>query len=742
MSIKVTSLLIDVMTRAVERPVPIALQKSSGIPLAPTSFPHDWSVEVTLETRWQTDVTRPSTGSTPEKWSLSTRPSRSLSARMVGAGKEEANAILQAALGYNSLFGVPVPIYPDATPITSVSGLRVFGDFRYRRFFEGGRVAIYPFRMPPHKSANGVIWATLKEVSPESILVELDPSTTRAINPLIDVVAPCMDVELVQSAKANSLTDELIELEIRWDEVDGACSLPATWPPTSPLNPEILSPFCQIVDNLPVFPLEPDWASGISIDATRDIDSSGSGRSSIQEPVGQAYHLISISVMGYDRPSCWNAVRFFDSMQGRARNFYLVHPIKPWRFGGIPSLDRVQIYPAGDVHKINQHYRRLAFFRSDGTFITRRLNAASDLGGAFLLTLLTDLPDDDFVDVQPVMICSFDQDNLVENWSTNTVVPALQLSIREEPEAGPVNVPNMGYQPADPGFLAIPGCNLLLRAGSGCSDGSRDPCSVWPAPRSTVSHWTDVSAGSNRSSNPVKIALEMVRTASPLTCDLIRFPQQWQNNGQPSIKDPRFTLQTQLDSAVPLTDKHLWSDEGWTLFLCFTPEPHTAPASNRTLVQVATDVVEFLIRVDTSGQSGAARTRLQFTPPSPGIALAVPLTTDISVFPYTVILTIRVDKPPAGLRKVRVWANGKQAIGSASSCYLDVPSAYYTSDWFPAFNRGRPTTSPNIASTFGVYGCANMVLSYNRPLDIDEINQVQTMISDIYRTLIETSVLY
>lgn len=754
MPIKVTSLLIDALTRASEKPEPVALERNlSGVPLAPSVFPPDWSAEIRLESRWQTDVTRPQTGSKPEKWALFSRPSRRLTVRLVGAGKDEANALLQAALGYTSLLGVPVPIYCDATPvqalgIATINGTpfnRIDGDFTCRRFFVGGRVAFYPLRVRPKKTDNSTLFATILELNPSSMIVSMDSSTVRSIS-LEDVVAPCMDVELTQAVQTSSRHDELLEVTVSWEELDGACSLPASWPPTDSTNPELLSPICQIVDSYPVFPFDPNWKDGVSIEAVRDIDSTGSGRSSIQEPRGDSYLRFSLSIMGYDRRRAWDVIRFFDSMQGRAGDFYLVHPLRPLRLDSIPSVSTVRLVPDGDLERLKAHYKRLAFFRQDGTIVTRKISAATFTLNTFQITLDADLPDTNFVEVQPIHVCSFDQDSLEEAWATDHVIPSMSLVIREEPNPGPVNVPNISFAPGTPAFLKIPGCNLLLRAGSGCLDAQSEQSLTWPGRGSQVDVWRDVSSGSNRSFGPPSFNKELRRVTSPKTSRLVRFPQQFQNNGQPSMLDPRMELSYQLDSAIPVGQRHLWSDSGWTLFLCFTPEPHAAPASQRTIVDVRNDSYNIFFHIDYPGQSGAGRAcwRYQFSS-GVGAGTLVPLTVDISTLEFPVVLTLRLHRSGSGATGTgRCWVNGQQATATAGGSPFDfgMPTSYSVSDWWAAFNRSATVSATVVAQRFGLYGCANLIASYNRPLDIGEINEIQAMIGDMYRTSVVSSTLY
>lgn len=744
MSIKATSLTIDSMAMATESPQPIAIPAPAGIPLNPMLFPSDWSKEISLETRWLTDITRPANAATnfPEKLSLHSRPSRTLKARIVGMGKDECHAILQSALQHTSSFGAPVPIYADAAAITGVetdpAGVFVTGDFRFRRFFVGGRVAFYPLRVSAKRSANSVVFARLLEVSPDRLKLAYEHPSAFRVPTTLDVVAPCIDCELVPSSKGISQTSGVYELELSWDEIDGPNSLPGIWPPTSFDNADVLSPFCQVVDNLPVFPFDINWSGGIDIEAVRSIDSTNFGRTSLQEPLGKTYLRFHLQVMGFDRESAWKALRFFDAMRGRAGNFYLVHPQRPWTFGAIPALDRVTINPVGDARNIPSFFRRLAFFRSDGTIVTRTVTSSTDLGGAFQMTLSSNLPDSAFVDVQPISICGFESDAIQENWATIGVIPSLDLTILEEPDIGAVNTGTISYTQENPAFLGIDGLTLLLRAGAGCFDSKGRASSTWPAAASSVSSWQDMSPGPNRQFLPPRPTKRLVRAPGwAASMDLIRFPLQFQNNGQPAIIDPWFHLEHMLDTSLPIEERHIWGPNGWTLLLCFTPEALGTQA-DRNLVEINTPESEVRITFDRLGASPTTRAAIMIrTPPSAG-QIAVGLTQDISILPYTVYLTLRVDGSSA-----RVWVNGTKA-STVSFLFPMVynPSNYTFAEFFRGMAHDLVVNQSLINSAFGTWGCANLVASYNRALDIDEINKLHKIVADMYRTTQEISVLY
>ncbi len=185
---KLTATEIDVLTLATEKPEPIPLPLSvAGLPVNPMLWPADWSVQVSLQTRWQTDITKPFQGGRTEAQILASRPSRKLRISMVGATKAECHAMIQTCLEHSTVFGAPVPIYPDAVSLQSVAGqdpnnTYIYGDFRYRRFFEGGRVVFMPGRVDPNQRALSAVFGTILAW----VLVRYDFPFRKFIDALVD----------------------------------------------------------------------------------------------------------------------------------------------------------------------------------------------------------------------------------------------------------------------------------------------------------------------------------------------------------------------------------------------------------------------------------------------------------------------------------------------------------------------------------------------------------------------------
>lgn len=737
---KITALEFESLVLSTEVPTPIPLQTASGLPINPMTMPADWGAAINIRTRWQTDVTTPSRSNRTERWSLASRPARSMRVTLTGMEKDEANTMLQAAARHTNYHGAPVPIYPDAVPVFGSDGLAVFGDFRWRRFFRGGRVVVFPTTPSVSKSSNEVFYAILTSISHDRAVLDAAPRTITSD----DTIVPCIDAEIMDDISGTAETDSLWACDMEWSEVEGGCSLPAIWPAVVPGNSEVLSPFCQIVDNLAVFPFEPNWANGVDINVSRDIDSNPLGRSLLKTPSGSTYHTFSMTLMGYTRERAWLILRFFDAMRGRAGSFYFVHPLRPFRpwtalvqIGGA----RAYIQPVGDKVSVLSFLSRVAFFRADGTIVTRRVVSITDAGDYFSLLLDTALPDTDFVDVQPIFVCSFSSDEIEETWATTAVATEIPVTLVENPDPGTVSDPSLTgllYPVVLPAFLSIPGLDLLLRAGAGMVDATGKGSTTWPG-NSTVSKWRDVSAGPNRQNRAVQATKEMLRVNS--RPNLVRFPGPWENNKQPCVVCPNFTLDYQLTAETPTSQRSLWGPDGWTLCVCFTPTSRPTTNTDTFLVNIKEGAnTRFALYNDVSAGAWAARSGISIANAS-GTVISRQFTVDHRTFDAAVYITIRVDAT-----HVRAWINGQQAFSSAQALTGGIYVAtqdFTTSEWFSGFDLGYAAPTQTILrSAFGDAGCANLVASYKRALDESELDELHVIVSDMYRSSFNPVTLY
>lgn len=748
MSIKISDSLVEAFIPTPDLPIPIPLKTASGFPINPMLFPHDWSIECELETSWLTDVTQ-SLDQHEDRWILANRPGRTLRARIVGATKGECEAMMQAARSSASQFGFPVPIYPDAAEIDEIvpdgADYRIYGQFSLRRFFRGGRVSFLPIKIDPLQSNEGACFAQIKQVTPEHLLVSLNQGTSRV--PIeTDVVVPCMDVEMVEEASGTALTDSVATLDLKFTEIDGPSSLPANWPATSVEDPSVLLPLCKVVSGRGVFPFNPNWSEGVQITHRRLVDSDLLGRTNVQEAQGKPFLEFELDVMGYDRPSCWKAARFFDAHRGRGASFWFVHPMAPWSAGdAAPTPIQTAIRGAGNPFELLSAAQEAIIALQDGTTHIRTINGVAEQPeGDFWLSWADPLPNGDIVEIQPVYVCRFDQDSLREVWNTNTVIPALSFKIVEEPQKSKeVSIGFLGYASEYTSYTAVPDCNLLLRAGSNCYalkpqlTRPEQLCSPWPAASNRVRIWRDSSIPYDRDGAPARPQMTF-STATETSALVLPIPSL-QMNGQPFILNPFFLGETILDASLPIDDRQLWSPtEGWTVFFVISPYVQTATSQTRLLMELVSPEFTFALGFDTTTLVNPDPAWIQA---GPGAGTYRALTRSSSGSQSCAVFTVHLGGSN-NANSMRVWLDGKQAIASGATASCPNASAFSAANIFPSFVT-IPVSSSGIAAALnaGSPG-ACLLASYKRALSISEINNIHKIISSTYQIPIQPSTLF
>lgn len=726
---KITATQLDLLVQSPERPEPVPLRRDLlGKPICPMIETPDWSQSVSLTTRWLTDVTKSISGKR-QAMVLSSRPVRSQTVQIVADTKQKASELLLALLDFSTYSGNPVPLFCDGAEVKDMASNTAFGDFSLRRFFPGGRVVFIGHSF--------YSYATVLEVGPTQMRFELDPSEF-AMPPAGCYVFPCMDAELVTDSSVSMKTDSVHVASITWNELEGISCLPAIWPAISPEDGSNALPIAQVIDNKPVFNLEPDWSEAPEVSIDRDLSTDAGSRGAVIETKGDAFLTFSFSLMGYDRKRSWQILRWFDLMRARAGVFWLVHPSKPWPTATALTTTGFSLPSLGPEEVIAKHAKRAAFIRSDGTIEIRSI--ASVTGFSFLLE--SPLSDTNFVDVQPVYLVAFNEDAITENWATDSVIPSISLSASEQREHGVVSfVSSMGYREGFPGLYGIPDLSFLLRAGVECYSLDGKPCHPWPSNTFGVHEWRSIATGPKRqpiAAQPNKRLTSLNSSVPGTLSSLARFPAQENNNGQSFVFSPNFVISHLFDAGVEEGDKHLWSSAGFTVFLALTPQEQAPSAVDLELFHINAGNVGIRFFYDRAGQSGAARHALQVR--STGTWNTAPLTQRIDDKETACCLAIQVDNTSA---KARVWLNGVQALASSLSCVLPVPSSPY--DWgrfFSALDTGLPLTSGRLRQAFGKWGSVSMLACFSRPLDATEMNTVLKMFSDSFKTPASTITLY
>lgn len=743
MTIKITAAGVEALVSASEVPTPIAIASEASVPINPMLFPNDWSIEVELRTRWSTDLTQ-SEDLHEDRWILADRPNRSLRARVVGMDKVESDALIQSAQASASQFGFPVPIYPDAVVPTQIeaasSNWVISGDFRFRRFFRGGRVVFLPANVDPLQSSEGVSFGRIVTVGPSAIEVQLEAGFTRPPNVEQDLIIPCMDVEMMSEAEGTALTDSVYAAEIEWVEIDGSSSLPATWPATSIDNPEVIAPLATVIDGKGLFPFSMEWSQGVQISVRRLMDSDLEGRTTVQSPSGQPFLEFSFSIMGYDREQCWKVTRFFDAHRGRAASFWLEHPMRP--FGSLQSSTstQVEVVGRGSPFTLLDHLRNVLITTDSGEQLIREVDGIVENADDNFQISWSDPVAGTIVSAQPVYMCRFDQDELSEGWSTDSVIPAMRFDVVEEPQLSEEASVAGSLGAAEPitAYKQIPDCTLFLRAGANCFDLNGKPCYAWPNSVNNARVWKDSITPVYREEGVQRLQQQFT-TTNPAT--RVAFPvPTFRNNGQPMLINPTMQCASMLDSSLPIGERQLWSDtDGWTISFVITALRKTATVETRTLIDLGSSS-EFAVSLshDSTSLITGFDSYISIGPWSSQTLAEITEDPDPD---EPACYTLRMGGSGEG-NSLRVWVNGRAA--TASSLTAAIPNVTRF-DYATIFNLFAPIpTGPSFFSNAWVDGRPGgcEIVSYKRALDLSELREVHRIIADKYLVPMQPATLY
>ena len=743
LNFSLTSLDFEGLVKTSEVPEPIPLQTDQSIPVNPMLFNHDWGVECELRTSWQTDITQ-SSDQHEDRWILSNRPNRALSFRVVGASKAESDAILQSAIQSAKQFGFPVPIYPDGVQLTGGDGLVGQGDFSHRRFFRGGRVAILNPKTDPLQSNQSASFASIFSVSSTEIQLSDDQGHTIELSGG-EVVYPCMDVELVEESSGTALTDGVYETELEWVEVDGSSSLPASWPVDLPNAPSNLAPLCEVIDGYGLFPFNPNWSEGVEIKTRRLVDSNRMGRTSVQTPTGDPFYEFKVSVMGYDRPSCWRVARFFDAHRGRGRSFWFEHPMTPWSLASSPLITTtsVRLEGRGSASSFESAYRQCIITMQDGTRLIRTIDSVQEItSGDMEISWTEALPNEDVLSVQPVFMCRFDQDSLQENWNTDEAIPSMELKIAQEPKAAAdVSVGDLGFDSGLNKISSLGDNSFIFNAGSEGYDYRDRPHLPYPASYRPLRVWRDSGVKYGKRGTPAQNR-HRIDTNARLVLPNSPFIHGGQPILFPATTSAVFDNTFMLDSDQPINDRQLWDVErGWTIAICISRfVKQAAFGSRRLLIDIfSTGEYGVSLTIDDDGLISGYEQFLEAGPV--GSIQTVPISTTPDGQFFSPIYILRFGGTNEG-NSVRLWINGEPATSSGVSIPLEDVSDYSQARFFGAFpvwtlSRAGISTAINT----GLPG-ASMLASFKEALSLENINSLGDILSAKYQTTYTQATLY
>lgn len=392
---------------------------------APDYVNVNWRDQIVVITSWRTDVVKSKISASEDRRSLAIRPTRSIAGTLTGM-TQKASTRLHASMSRRAKDIYPFPLYSDRSYLTQSSPALskvIFCDTSYRRFFAGGRIAIFEIDSTDEQPLDDVAYYTISIVFSDRIT--LQESLFRGYNKFADVI-PMIDANVSLDEVGSAVTDEHIELRFNVDEVLGPWTLPSL--------ADVPGAKFDLFKGAFVFPQSvTQWGAEVNLGFRRQGSKEVSGRDiyvTVRGEVPEAYY--SFTAVGLNRENVWKLLTFFDLVRGRAKHFYMTAPqayyfeIDSWVSTRVVRIKRI-----GDFKNAKDVIKHIAFILKPSAGSAVHLNKVLDMaefvdsfGNFFWDLLLEDVitfqtGDVDFATLahQVRMI----SDSIVESWDTDGV---------------------------------------------------------------------------------------------------------------------------------------------------------------------------------------------------------------------------------------------------------------------------------------------------------------------------------
>lgn len=393
---------------------------------AEVMFMHNWSDGFDCESSYRTSIANTLTGD-EERLQLLNRPQKTIDTRLTVFSPARRNELL-LFMKRASRVGFPIPFYPHRTRITSASASELFGDFEFKRFFKGQRVAVvrprhgdtaYEFRY----------FAELQQVSSTSLQLK----TSVVGDEANDFVLPLMDVNPVSELDAD-LTGDVLELNASFIQKLGQSALPG-------FPPKIYPNF----QGYPVFEIQPEWSTGITMMVTQLSTRVGSGKDEIvflMETQPQVNFRLNYT--GRNQEAIYDLCQFYDNMKGMRTSFYLISPNNlgtPVEIDGADLVLHMEKEMSAEFSAdIAADVTEVAIITDVGNFYYQ--SAAAISGSTLTLTLSPSIGVSFTVQqikrVSVVRLSRFSTDAMRESWDTDGVM-SITMGFIQLPAEGVVS---------------------------------------------------------------------------------------------------------------------------------------------------------------------------------------------------------------------------------------------------------------------------------------------------------------
>jgi hypothetical protein len=430
----------------------------------PALFLHDWTNGLVVRTSWVTDVA-PVQSAGEVRSGLTPKPSRLIDVVYRAAAQIEA-ALLRSCLQRMAMARTPVPLFCDQSLLTaaaSAAATRLTCDTADRRFFVGGRVAIWPAT------------ATTVATSFDMVLITAVDGTgldVAAITNAYDagaVVAPVIEADLVPQVSATYVTDAVLTAQLTFREAVGAATLDPILAVGS--TPDGISSY----DSLPILAAAADW-SGSSAGGASTALVGGAFRANETSQVGlvnytevhgtRAQLSQGPAFLQLDREAAFGLLGFYDGRGGRQKPFWGVNLTNDFAATAAITSGATTVTLTATAPLLDWDWRKdgggLAIVLEDDTVVIRSITSVSRAAGVDTVTLASALPaftggTAAVARISMAFRSRFGSDEVQEQWVSDTAVQVTLPQVEVVREQA-YDLSNMPAAPVGGGVSApVPG---------------------------------------------------------------------------------------------------------------------------------------------------------------------------------------------------------------------------------------------------------------------------------------------
>lgn len=336
----------------------------------------------------------------------------------------ELSFVLARAASARSLW----PLFPDALVGSMAASTSISGDFRFRRFWVGGRVMI--------ASSTGTDVVTVGAVGDSSLTLADSTILTGTV-----IVVPLFEAELLPSNEYRLLTDGVGIASVQAAGVrNDSCPTPWMVPGT------YSGAFQTTSDGKPIW--RPNsglsWKTGVGVSWTRRGEINAFGTTTAPAMAGSRPSLGFRANIDMERADFWDLWLLWNYAAGRVYSFYLVLPQPIGKVLSSPSATKVTVPKIGESTDwafvpfvdIGGYVYKVASVVTSET--THEITLDSNYAGSIN------------EDVRPCHRVRFTQDSLSEGWRTGNSV-GVDIDLIEVSEERTVAIPNIPIREPDPG---------------------------------------------------------------------------------------------------------------------------------------------------------------------------------------------------------------------------------------------------------------------------------------------------